>query len=100
MGSNKIGPSCRVTFKSLFPQVRTDKQVTIHHSVTFRGVCRFNSVVIESQLINSIHIQELANLINANYLISLGDRLDAALHAARSTREVLAGLYGSVLVCV
>ncbi|XP_050696832.1 uncharacterized protein LOC126985707 [Eriocheir sinensis] len=70
--------------------VRTDRQVTIHHSVSFSATCRFTSIAISSQLINGIHIQELANLINADYLIRLGDHLGAALHAARSTREVLA----------
>ncbi|XP_063847992.1 uncharacterized protein LOC135093049 [Scylla paramamosain] len=70
--------------------VRVDRRVTIQNTVTFQGMCRFTTLVLESQLINGVHVRELADLVNADYLINLGDHLGAVLHAARSTREVMA----------
>lgn len=66
----------------------------IQNSVTFQGLCRFTNLILESHLINGVHLRQLAELVNADYLINLGDHLGAVLHAARSTRVVMAGVSG------
>ncbi|XP_045129224.1 uncharacterized protein LOC123514983 [Portunus trituberculatus] len=70
--------------------VRMDRRVVIQNNVVFQGMCRFTSLAIRSQLVNGVHLRELAELINADYLLNLGNHLGAVLHAARSTREVMA----------